>query len=119
MGIEYRAKKHGKTGWVYAPSYSWNRSGGTTLHLKDEDIKVNGFTLGRTTGVRDKNQQPIYSEDVVGCKRFGVCLITWSITSKGLYVYSREADDSYPLKDGADIEVLGNVHDNPGLLDKS
>ena len=94
---------HGKTG---CPATIYN----------DEGDK---FIIEQYTGLKDKNGEPIYEGDIVGFK--------WT---KRLYVVTyRLYDASYVLEndeweeiihlslDKDDFEVVGNIHENPELLE--
>lgn len=95
------------------------------------DEKMNGTcALMQYTGLKDKNDKEIYEGDVVrqyadcdeyGCDIYFRYLIEWDneqlaycgneIQSKGL------TNDRYYGTDMADYEIIGNIYENPELLE--
>ena len=83
-------------------------------------VNNDDITLDLPTGLKDKNGKEIYEGDIVGFK--------WT---KRLYVVTyRKYDASFILEndeweetihlslDKDDFEVIGNIHENPELLEK-
>lgn len=92
-----------------------------------EEDRVISETVGQYTGLCDKNGKKIFEGDV----------ITFPWGGLGLYRFGMKWDDrsamfhAYPVKKIADVwpigmfgyenvmEVIGNIHDNPELLEVS
>ncbi|EUJ29622.1 YopX family protein [Listeria cornellensis] len=76
---------------------------------KDSDIK-----LMRYTGLRDKNGNKIFEGDI-GWDDHTEC---WGVVvfdeGKFLYVWENVSEDLWERT--GDIEIIGNIHDNPELL---
>ena len=77
------------------------------------------------TGLKDKNGKEIYEGDVVeyiwdfcGEKRKNNYVVEWLSGKVEHYPYS--VDSGFTLPDSVDgyYEVIGNIHENPELLDK-
>lgn len=111
--IKFRGKEKDNSRWMYGlrDSYFWNN--------------INLNTLGQFTGLTDKNGNEIYEGDR--------CIINFcfSFYNKIAIVYYKDArfylDDKHPegnlplsafvdSKRNSSIEIIGNIHDNPELL---
>lgn len=133
--IVFRGKSYTDNAWHYG--YYFYRFGTPFSAERYEILEGSGLgfncpaeSIGQYTGVKDANGKPIYEGDIVayddsdggyeyqGCvKRAG--LIAYG--DFGFFIVGTVAttiDDLY-IKDGRceDVEVIGNVVDNPELLD--
>ena len=125
-------------GW-YQPPVSWGGSSwGTaiTFHHPTEgwlaDAEVDPDTVGEFFGKRDKNGRRIFEGDIGryrqtdGAKRNGTSIlctgkVVYNAETASYAVDSRDAAgcryfDYFPIKD---FEVIGNIHDNPELLEEN
>lgn len=81
-------------------------------------------TVGQYTSFTDKNGTKIFEGDI--CRKFksGDCVsVAWHGTMAG-YVWSKRKENNRYIFDFGDLfrvsdkyEVIGNIHDNPELLD--
>ena len=91
----------------------WNSSG---LGF-NEFIKVDGDTICQCTGLKDKNDKLIWENDILNS---GNLVVTWRealasyCLTKKRWMYQHFFGEAV---DACDCEVIGNVFDNPELLE--
>ena len=74
------------------------------------------------TGLHDRNGVEIYEGDIIGIHRVngGVCRVGYCVFEKGKYVNKYKGtsftDELGIYGDLQKIEVIGNIHQNPELL---
>lgn len=120
--LKFRAKNRHTGEWLYG---DYHREGKVhyitkpSLYLREYapiEFIVDAKTTGQFTGLRDKNGKEIYEGDIV---RYIDCNDTISVN------VVRYADAGFtPVCEiawmadieGTECEVIGNIHDNPGLL---
>lgn len=139
--IKFRGKKIDSDDWMYgylrevwgetqrkfviAPAKSFECDGYTDT----EEDYVKEETISQFTGLHDKNGKEIYEDDIVrvpSLDPFGLTeddALTNSIVSfyRGSFIVSYNGGNHITellcLKDD-EIEVIGNIHDNPRLLEE-
>lgn len=113
-----------KSNWVYGGIFPNNRDGDFSIIYQQEPtiekFTVYSDTVGQYTGLTDKNGTKIFEGDIVkygdtvhnvvfeqrnGTAYFGLVYSTLETLSFGHY------------QDLKQIEVIGNIHDNPELLE--
>lgn len=103
----------------------WNFKNGIKL------VDVDEYTVGQFTGLYDKNGKEIYEGDIVkmrlGCELCDqteydiVCKITYGLLGYGSQIgFSGEAKDGQAISLAGQgfLEVIGNIYDNPELLER-
>lgn len=121
----FRAQRHGDRKFVRgnlivsAPQKNSDCSG-DVYHIAPKDAPeyymVYPETVGQCTGLRDKNGVPIFEGDI--CRQ----LIPLCPLICGYYLDSTNSEFVFRTPDGilweirSEIEVIGNIHDNPELI---
>lgn len=83
--------------------------------------KVDPATVGQYTGLMDKNGKRIFEGDIVQFRTrvdtFKPLYVRWYKGAAQFVVSKRDGVRSYPMDDAWTYEVIGNIHDNPELLE--
>ncbi|WP_290095122.1 YopX family protein [Paramuribaculum intestinale] len=130
--IKFRGKRLDNGEWVYG-DLEYNRAKNIArIHTYDEDGEyliqhsVDPATVGQFTGLLDKNGKEIYEGDILmlGSSDAGICEVKWNESQLAFcirFYYERNLG-TRPLgawaRDGKNIAILGNIHDNPELLNE-
>lgn len=106
-----------------------NQEGTLSLPLKDFRFyyeKNKNYKIMQYTGLKDKNGKEIYEGDIVKAHyiKNGLVEIIASVAYSEDYAQyvikdtKYVSDDYEPLCDYEDLEVIGNIYNNPELLEK-
>jgi uncharacterized phage protein (TIGR01671 family) len=123
--ILFRGKRMSDGEWLYGSLLQVNRKGATEccIHSDRYSHLIDPATVGQFTGLTDKNGKKIFEGDILATKLFG------NHIDKGVVRYGNYncscCDGVYGwYVDGGDIrdaeelsEVIGNIHDNPELME--
>ena len=130
----FRGKRVRNGEWV--EGFYFNRNWEQIIHhfIKyetwDEGMVTNEAipeTVGQYTGLTDKNGKKIFEGDIVKTKYGRLCVVEWLSTQCfcgfDLTVYDFDFNSNTKAPGGWDLyfpenlEIVGNIHDNPELLE--
>ena len=126
--VIFRGKRTDNGEWI-TDSETYIRDG-DGIWLSDENLNVVTVipeTVGQYTGLTDKNGKRIFEGDICRFKRFNdvhVGEIVFNVTTASFIMwyqsivgaYGEKATHQMLLSVCDDIEVIGNIYDNPELL---
>jgi len=125
--IKFRAKRSDTGEWVYGDlahavriTGEWDVPYVPCVRIANYDVYED--TIGQCIGAKDKNRQPIYEGDIVTLigDIYQVCydkyLCAFVLCDKDVDIWERIADDC-PQHTAKDLEIIGNIHDNPELME--
>ena len=122
-------KFRGKTAdgkWVYGDLHILNTK---TPHIHTDEsfngllksYKIIPETVGQWTGKRDANKKDLYADEIVLNKTTGkIGVIILIESAAGFFIRDIKDNtlfDAWELLDESSIVSIGNIHDNPELLE--
>lgn len=133
--IEYRGKRKDTEEWIYGSLVidddKYYICLGISEYIKKDDyevymIEVDPETVGQYTGLKDKNEVKIYENDILAYKDWEGETIIDGVVKYGVFncsccngVYGWYIDEGdIRMCEDNELEVIGNIYDNPELLDK-
>ena len=82
-----------------------------------DDYVVNPDTIGQFTGLHDKNGKEVYEGDIIRCKSL-IASIVFGSSEACFYIKIINSYDGYIGNSFlSESEVIGNINDNPELLE--
>lgn len=123
--ILFRGKRTGSREWIegFVVSHSMETMCLFVEKKSRETWYVNDDTVGQYTGLTDKNGKKIFEGDIVKYtdkdQDKSTHKVFWSDTRLAFYACYTRYPELYGYASNFnkdDIEVIGNIHDNPELL---
>lgn len=126
--ILFRGKRMDNGNWIQGSVFTrMNETYIIPLPILTSKVKVDPKTAGQFTGLTDKNGTKIFEGDIVVCKKeingnwIDYCVEIGFVEMKhGAFGLHRKQGYYRPFKDWLEdyeYEVIGNIHDNPELLE--
>ncbi|HAC1909638.1 YopX family protein [Listeria monocytogenes] len=127
--IEFRGKRIDNREWIYGNLMQFEdsatfifvdeRKSASTLTYAHFIINnmhaIDEKTIGQYTGLKDKNSKKIFERDLCW-DEYNECYgVVKFEEGKFLYVWENIAEDLWKVADS--IEIYGNIHENPELLE--
>ena len=127
--ILFRGKRVDNGEWVYGVPYAdYMICGMTTAYYDDEVpiskysefdyIEVNPETVGQYTGLTDRNGKKVFEGDVICYRGEENTEVIYQLCEYALIFKSQKCPQCGLLTEynRNNLEVIGNIHDNPELL---
>ncbi len=119
---KFRAKVDQSKSWIYRQPFHIRGTWYMYNSLWDK-VRIDHRTLGQFIGLTDKNHKEIYEGDI--CEHRYKGRSYKSVVRRNhwnWYLEFLNQDDcfeiaNYAFGDRADLQVIGNIHDNPKLLE--
>src|SRR6056297_3627160 len=110
--------------WVESHSLFRESIAGTKLLFNKRWTYIYPITLGQYIGLKDKNGNKIFEGDIIGnygivryCEKCKSIQIHWSENNK-LTCHKCDGDFSFEEVDFDKEEIIGNIYDNPELIEE-
>lgn len=133
--IKFRGKSSLCNTWLYgllirvgcqyyiSDENDFDTDGHHIIQVQDMPLDIEAETIGQFTGKCDKNKKEIYSGDLLK-DQDGVIYEIWYSEDTAAFMAEmiNPANDMVDILGGYDtercFEVIGNIHDNPDLLEE-
>ena len=116
--ILFRGKRIlGKQEWTYGVPFI-DHEGDCIFKTRATEFIVDGKTVGQYTGLTDKNGKKIFEGDIIKADNWlhqNMKIYTIVFEDGGFYAKHKD-EDCWNFDHLENIEIIGNIHDNPELL---
>jgi len=116
--IKFRAKKE-KDPKEWAEGYFVFDVTGDFIVYGLFSWRIDSATLGQLTGILDKNEKNIFEDDVLRVTAGKTSTICKVVFTDGRFIGLTKDNVECDLCFITDVEILGNIHDNPELMEAS
>ena len=122
--ILFRGKRISNSKWVegfmYSQHFPLEFRDDFYIRCYDTDYLVLPETVGQFTGLTDKNGMKIFEGDILTIENEGVyAAIKYNESNAAFYGEDEDHEDYLGEAWGTDVVIIGNIHDNPELLQKN
>lgn len=124
--IKFRGKRLDNGEWITGSETYIHDGDGVWLSDETTDVvKVDPETVGQFTGLEDKNGKNVYEGDILGSEGRVIGWVKGGVRGycyDVVYINHPAGESDWPLYSTVkydypeQIEVIGNIHDNPDLL---
>ena len=122
--ILFRGKRIDNKEWIEGVAFPHDNNKVTMLSQHPMDGSLVGKevylgTVGQYTGLTDKNDTKIFEGDIIQNVTEGkTAVVQWFSEHSAFMLWCKSENQVYWLyeNDFLNIEIIGNIHDNPELL---
>ena len=125
--IVFRGKRIDTGEWVYGDILQWTDGTVDIAPIDRDNIQhtVNPDTVGQYTGRNDRNGKEIYEGDIAlmdysdfntGKDGQTYAVVRW-IDDRAAFVWDAGLNYYADMRNADNVEICGNIHDNPELLE--
>ncbi|MCM1115693.1 MAG: YopX family protein [Clostridium sp.] len=127
--ILFRGKHVSSGKWIISPSIRQEADGSVYLLVKRTWYCVDPKTVGQYTGLTDRMGTKIFEGDILEFSEdyddkfgypatsYGKCIVIYDESLLAWRIRGLDYEGSDDLCQYADSEIIGNIHDNPELLE--
>lgn len=118
--IKFRGKDKLSGEWYYGNLYDRDTLGRTHISAPFRTCyRIDPNTVGEFTGLYDRTYKEIYEGDIVKVTSEAITYMARVIFMGGCFcLIARDKGRTFDGLDTEEIEIVGNAHDNPELLEK-